>query len=126
MRRNMMSKKWFIALFLSLFYSVVFAQGATVIRGEVSPGVYQNITTFSDGRLSTYTQGASGSGVTASSTNPIRQAFQARTSNYTAVSSGQIADSVSTVVGAQIVKPFSIPEADWSYVTAAGGIVGTT
>ncbi len=57
---------------------------------------------------------------------PTRIAGRALTSNYTAVATGDTADFVSTLVGAQIVKPFSIPEADWSYAAATLGIVNTT
>ena len=57
---------------------------------------------------------------------PNRTAGRALTANYTAVATGDTADFVSTLVGAQIVKPFSIPEADWSYAAAASGIANTT
>lgn len=58
--------------------------------------------------------------------NPFRVAARALTSLYTAVSSGDVADLVATLVGALITKPFSIPENDWSYAAAASGIVNTT
>jgi len=58
--------------------------------------------------------------------NPVRIAGRAVTSNYTAVATGDVADFVSTTVGAQIIKPFSIPELDWSYAAASGGISNTT
>lgn len=57
---------------------------------------------------------------------PVRLGGRAMTSNYTAVASGDAADVVTTTVGAVVNKPFSIPEADWSYVAAASGIVNTT
>jgi len=58
--------------------------------------------------------------------NPGRIGFRALTANYTAVATGDTADAVSTLVGAQIQKPYSIPEADWSYAAATSGIVNTT
>jgi hypothetical protein len=58
--------------------------------------------------------------------NPVRQAGRALTANYTAVATGDVADFVTTLVGAQIIKPFSIPELDWSYAAATGGIINTT
>lgn len=58
--------------------------------------------------------------------NPVRSGGRAATANYTAVATGQTADITTTVVGAQIVKPYSIPEADYSYAAAAGGILNTT
>lgn len=57
--------------------------------------------------------------------NPVREAGRARTSNYVAVANDQTADYVTTAVGAQVIKPYSIPEADWSYAAASGGIVNT-
>jgi hypothetical protein len=58
--------------------------------------------------------------------NPTFIAGRARTSNYAAVANDQVADYVSTLVGALINKPYSIPEADWSYAAAPGGISNTT
>lgn len=58
--------------------------------------------------------------------NPVRIAGRALTANYAAVASGDIADLVTTLVGALIQKPYSIPEADWSTASIAGGIVNTT
>lgn len=58
--------------------------------------------------------------------SPFRVAGRAVTSNYTAVSSGDVADLITTTVGAQIAKPYSIPELDWAYAAAAGGITNTT
>ncbi len=57
---------------------------------------------------------------------PIRNASRALTANYTAVTTGQTADEISTLVGAKIVRPYSIPEADWSYAAATSGIANTT
>lgn len=45
--------------------------------------------------------------------SPVRIGGRAMTSNYAAVASGDQADQVVTLVGAQIGKPFSIPELDW-------------
>ncbi|MER8946087.1 hypothetical protein [Mesorhizobium sp. M0959] len=56
---------------------------------------------------------------------PVRLGARALTANYSAVSSGDVADLVATLVGAAIYKPFSIPENDWSYPAAAGGEVAT-
>ena len=57
---------------------------------------------------------------------PWRGAGRALTANYTAVATGDTADWVSTLVGAQIHKPYSIPEGDWSYAAATAGISNTT
>lgn len=58
--------------------------------------------------------------------NPVRVAGRALTANYTAVATGDTADLVTTLNGAAVNKPYSIPELDWSYAAAAGGIVNTT
>lgn len=54
--------------------------------------------------------------------NPVRMAGRGVSANYTAVATGDTADIITTLVGAQIQKPFSIPEADWFYAAAASGI----
>lgn len=58
--------------------------------------------------------------------NPVRIAGRAVTENYTAVTTGDTADLVTTLTGAVIQKPFSIPEGDWAYAAANLGIVNTT
>jgi hypothetical protein len=45
--------------------------------------------------------------------NPVRIAGRALTANYTPVATGDTADAVATLVGARIVKPYSIPEAEF-------------
>jgi hypothetical protein len=50
--------------------------------------------------------------------NPMRAGGRAVTANYAAVATGDTADYISTLVGAQIVKPYAIPEAEWSYTGA--------
>lgn len=46
--------------------------------------------------------------------NPVRQAGRALTANYTSVATGDTADIITTLVGAQVVKPYAIPEAGWN------------
>jgi len=58
--------------------------------------------------------------------NPVRIAGRALTANYTAVATGDVADFVTTTVGAQITKPYSIPNLDWAYAAASGGITNTS
>ena len=50
--------------------------------------------------------------------NPMRAGGRAVTANYAAVASGDTADYISTLVGAQVVKPYAIPEAEWAYTGA--------
>jgi len=56
---------------------------------------------------------------------PVAIGFDARTSNLS-VASGQAVYGVSTLAGAQIVYPFSIPELSWQFNAASGGIINTT
>lgn len=58
--------------------------------------------------------------------SPVRVAGRGKTTNYTAVADNDTADLITTVVGALIQKSYSIPELDWSYVAASGGISNTT
>lgn len=58
--------------------------------------------------------------------NPIRIGARALAANYTAVATGDAADLVSTLVGALIVKPYALPELDWQYAAASGGITDTS
>lgn len=45
--------------------------------------------------------------------------------NPAVVSSGRGIDLLATLIGALVAKPYSIPEADWQYAAAAGGITST-
>lgn len=58
--------------------------------------------------------------------NPVRVSGRAKTSNYTAVADNDTADLVTSTVGALIMKAYSIPELDWSYAAASGGISNST
>jgi hypothetical protein len=58
--------------------------------------------------------------------NPVRQGGRALTADYTSVATGDTADFVTTLKGAQIVKLDGIPENHWTYAAAASGIVNTT
>lgn len=60
------------------------------------------------------TAGAAAAHDAAISGNPMRVAGRAVSANYTAVASGDVADFITTLVGVQITRPFSIPENDWS------------
>lgn len=58
--------------------------------------------------------------------SPVRLAGRALTAAYTTVATGDTADLVTTLQGALITRPWQIPELEWSYASAAGGIVNTT
>lgn len=52
--------------------------------------------------------------------NPVTIAMEARNTNKNPMSAnGDVIRPVATMIGAQIIRPFSIPELDWSYVAAA-------
>ena len=57
---------------------------------------------------------------------PVPIALEGRTSSKTSVTSGQAVRPISTVDGRQIVRLDAIPENEWSYVAASGGITNTT
>ncbi|WP_265547319.1 ubiquitin-activating E1 FCCH domain-containing protein [Roseomonas mucosa] len=46
--------------------------------------------------------------------------------NPTAVTTARGVDLLATLIGALVTKPYAIPEADWQYAGAAGGILNTT
>lgn len=58
--------------------------------------------------------------------NPMIIGLEGRTSTAGQVSNGQSKRAVGTVDGRIIVKPFVIPENEWQYAAAAGGISNTT
>lgn len=51
---------------------------------------------------------------------------EARTTNKTAATNGATVRPIATSIGAAVNKPFQVPELDWSYPAAAGGISNTT
>lgn len=58
--------------------------------------------------------------------NPVTIGIEVRQSRKTAVLNGQVVRPIGTVDGKLIVRPHSIPENEWKYVAASGGIVNTT
>lgn len=73
----------------------------------ISSGTITTVTTLSNGQ-------AAHDAVIAGS--PHRTAGRAVTANYTAVATGDVADYITTTVGAQIMRPNSIPELEWQTV----------
>lgn len=71
--------------------------------------IAQNITTMISSLLTVVGAAAHDAAV---SGNPVRIAGRARSTNVTAVASNDVADLVTTLIGALINKPYSIPEAD--------------
>lgn len=58
--------------------------------------------------------------------NPVRLGARALSAAYTTLTTGQTADLMSTLQGVLTVRPWTIPELEWSYAAAAGGIINTT
>jgi hypothetical protein len=58
--------------------------------------------------------------------NPVRIAGRALTAAYTTVATGDTADLMTTLQGVLTVRQYTIPELEWSYASAAGGVVNTT
>ena len=67
----------------------------------------------------TYPEGSVG-------TNPVPIGLEARTSSKIFVASSTIVRPIATTDGRQIVRLDAIPENEWSYVAASGGITNTT
>ena len=57
--------------------------------------------------------------------NPVRIAGRAASAAYTTVATGDVADLIATLQGVQVIRPWQIPELEWSYASAAGGIINT-
>jgi len=62
---------------------------------------------------------------TAAITSPVLVGLEARTSSKTSVANASAVRPISTVDGRQIVRLNSIPENEWQYAAASGGIVNT-
>jgi len=59
-------------------------------------------------------------------TSPVTIGLECRTSSKTSVSNATLVRPIATVDGRQIVRLDAIPENEWSYVAASGGITNTT
>jgi hypothetical protein len=59
-------------------------------------------------------------------TNPLAIGLEGRTSSKSSVTSGTLVRPISTVDGCQITRLNSIPENEWQYAAASGGITNTS
>jgi hypothetical protein len=59
-------------------------------------------------------------------TAPLIMAGRALSAPYATVATNDVADFITTLQGVQIVRPWQIPELEWSYASAAGGVNNTT
>lgn len=62
----------------------------------------------------------------ASTGSPLRVAGRVKTAVDTTLVAGDASDVATTTDQALISRPFAAPELDWSYASAAGGIINTT
>jgi hypothetical protein len=98
---------------------------SAISTGTIVANVLLTTRTLTDNTVYATAVGPAAHGATITG-NPVRTAGRAVTANPTAVTTGQTADEICTLVGAKIIKPYSIPEGDWSSVAGASGIVNTT
>ena len=73
-----------------------------------------------------YISGGTSSEGGGTGTNPVVIGLESRTSSKTSVANSNLVRPIATVDGRQIVRLDSIPENEWSYVAASGGITNTT
>lgn len=58
--------------------------------------------------------------------NPVMVAGEARSTEPTAVASGDVSRMMLTLLGKQLTLPYAMPGSTWNYAAASGGIVNTT
>lgn len=58
--------------------------------------------------------------------SPVRIAGRGLSAAYTTVTTGDTTDLITTLQGVLITRPYQIPELEFSYASAAGGVVNTT
>ena len=90
-------------------------------QGVAGQAIAVQVTGGVSGNAALFVQGATARNTAAQ--NPVVVAGVGATANPTVVVTGRGVEFLTTLVGAQIVKPFSIPELDWSF---AGPIAGLT
>ena len=98
---------------------LTYGSGTVSVVGTLSKApVAQLGLTFIGGGLS-----FEGGGV---GTNPIAVGLEGRTSSKTSVTNATLVRPISTLDGRQITRLNSIPENEWQYAAASGGITNTT
>ena len=110
-----------------------FPRKASIFRARVSayngPSTVSVVGTLSKAPVAqlgiTYIGGVSPEGGGAG-TSPLPIGLECRTSSKTSVTNGTLVRSIATVDGRQITRLNSIPENEWVYAAASGGITNTT
>jgi hypothetical protein len=65
-------------------------------------------------------------GTAVGTNNPVIVGIEGRAATKTVIANGQVVRPIGTLDGRMVVRPHSIPENEWSYAAANGGIVNTT
>jgi len=112
---------------------IQFARKGLYFRARVS--AYGSGTVTAIGTLSkvpvfqhglTYIGGGASAEGGGAGTSPLAIGLECRTSSKTSVSNATLVRPIATTDGRQIVRLDAIPENEWSYVAASGGITNTT
>ena len=93
------------------------ALDAAVTIGSGTVTTVSSLTTLSNGQTA-HSSPSTGS--------PLRIGGRVNTAVDTTLVAGDASDLFMTTSGALVQKPFSVPELDWSFASAAGGITNTT
>lgn len=96
--------------------------GLTVIEVD---GVAQS-GFISTGQTKSFVSGPSAHDASASAVNPVIVGGEGRSSEPTAVSSGDAVRSLSTLLGKQVVIPWCLPSSLWCYAAPSGGVTDTS
>ena len=96
-----------------------YGSGTVTAIGTLSkaPAVQQALITISGG----FSPEGGGAG-----TSPIAVGLEGRTSSKTSVTNATLVRPISTLDGRQVIRLNSIPENEWVYAAASGGIANTT
>jgi hypothetical protein len=111
------------ALYTSL--SHLGANAVSTGNGTAGTGC-QRVTIASDNTAFTVVDTGPAAHDAAISGNPVRVAARGMSADYTAVTTGDVADILATLLGKLVVQPYALPGNTWSYAAASGGIVNTT
>ena len=104
-------------------YAFLMMTGSTQV--SVSRGVGGGLDVNSSNPLPVAQTGYANEGAAITS-QPVPIGLEGRTSSKTSVTSGQAVRPISTVDGRQVIRLNSIPENEWVYAAASGGITNTT
>lgn len=90
-----------------------YSSGTVTVIANLTKVPFQSMITITgSGGTTIGVQGGLAHDAAIASSMPIRVGGRARTSNVAAVANDDVSDGISTLVGALITKPFSIPEAE--------------